>query len=184
MMEQKAERQDHILRAALELFLRHGYKKTSMDDVARAAGLTRQGLYFHYHGKDELLRRSVEHALDRGREAVERALAEGGPPEERLWAVLDAWFGGYVGLFTPELVPDWELHCRRLVGERVAADNAWFRCRLAEALEPAGLGADGAVAAEMLFLCGQQWKRNLSDRGEFEARMRAAIRLCCGGSRP
>ncbi len=41
-------RRESILQAAVGVFLRYGYKKTSMDDLARAAGLSRQGLYLHF----------------------------------------------------------------------------------------------------------------------------------------
>src|SRR6266403_988428 len=41
-----------ILVAATAIFLRYGFKKTSMDDVARAAGVSRQGLYLYFDTKD------------------------------------------------------------------------------------------------------------------------------------
>ena len=44
-------RRSRLLEAALGVFLRYGYKKTSMDEVARAADLSRQGLYLHFATK-------------------------------------------------------------------------------------------------------------------------------------
>ena len=41
--------------AATATFLRYGFKKTSMDDVAQAAGVSRQGLYLYFETKDVLL---------------------------------------------------------------------------------------------------------------------------------
>jgi len=38
-----ANKREAILVAATAIFLRYGFKKTSMDDVARAAGVSRQG---------------------------------------------------------------------------------------------------------------------------------------------
>jgi TetR/AcrR family transcriptional regulator, mexJK operon transcriptional repressor len=43
-----------ILRAAIQLFLKNGYSKTSMDAVALAAKVTKQTVYAHYHSKDML----------------------------------------------------------------------------------------------------------------------------------
>ena len=37
--------QEVVLNAALPLFLRYGYRKTSMEDVARASGFSRQSIY-------------------------------------------------------------------------------------------------------------------------------------------
>ncbi len=52
-----------ILVAATAAFLRYGFKKTSMDDVARAAGVSRQGLYLYFDTKDLLFREALQHQL-------------------------------------------------------------------------------------------------------------------------
>jgi AcrR family transcriptional regulator len=52
-----------ILVAATAAFLRYGFKKTSMDDVARAAGVSRQGLYLYFDTKDLLFRESLQHLV-------------------------------------------------------------------------------------------------------------------------
>lgn len=62
-------RRPQVLDAALELFLELGYEGTSMDAVARAAGVTKPVVYACFAGKDELFR-----ALLRREE--ERILAE------------------------------------------------------------------------------------------------------------
>jgi AcrR family transcriptional regulator len=54
---------DAILTAATATFLRYGFKKTSMDDVARAAGVSRQGLYLYFETKDLLFRESLQHLV-------------------------------------------------------------------------------------------------------------------------
>src|ERR1700704_6687202 len=52
-----------ILMAATAAFLRYGFKKTSMDDVARAAGVSRQGLYLYFDTKDLLFREALQHLV-------------------------------------------------------------------------------------------------------------------------
>src|SRR5246127_152434 len=52
-----------ILMAAIATFLRYGFKKTSMDDVAQAAGVSRQGLYLYFETKDVLFRESLQHLV-------------------------------------------------------------------------------------------------------------------------
>ena len=47
---------DHILDAALPVFVRHGFRKTSMADIARAANISRASLYLSFSGKEELFR--------------------------------------------------------------------------------------------------------------------------------
>lgn len=49
------EREQRILDAAADLIIRYGYDKTTMGDIADAAGIGRGVLYLHFHGKDEVL---------------------------------------------------------------------------------------------------------------------------------
>ncbi|HXM82746.1 MAG TPA: TetR/AcrR family transcriptional regulator [Burkholderiales bacterium] len=50
-----AENRARVLRAASESFLRHGYH-TSVDEIARRAGVAKQTLYHHFPSKDELFK--------------------------------------------------------------------------------------------------------------------------------
>ena len=38
-------RQERVLAVALEVFGRYGFRKASMDEIARSADISRQGLY-------------------------------------------------------------------------------------------------------------------------------------------
>src|ERR1700730_17618292 len=54
-----------ILVAATAIFLRYGFKKTSMDDGGGAAGVSRQGLYLYFDTKDLLFSESLQHLMSR-----------------------------------------------------------------------------------------------------------------------
>jgi AcrR family transcriptional regulator len=47
---------DRILDAAMTVFRRHGFRRSSIEQAAEAAGLTRQALYHHFKSKEELFR--------------------------------------------------------------------------------------------------------------------------------
>ncbi|EAW35535.1 TetR/AcrR family transcriptional regulator [Lyngbya sp. PCC 8106] len=49
-----AEKADQILRGAMPEFLAHGYACTSMDKIAKSAGVSKQTLYSHFCDKDGL----------------------------------------------------------------------------------------------------------------------------------
>lgn len=49
---------------ALDVFLDKGYDATSMEDLARAAGITKSSFYYWVSGKEELLQRGLDDALD------------------------------------------------------------------------------------------------------------------------
>src|SRR5262249_55535664 len=50
----RAERRAQLVRAAASAFLTNGYEKTSMEDVARAAGVTRLIVYRIFESKQQL----------------------------------------------------------------------------------------------------------------------------------
>lgn len=53
------EKRREILRAAVDLFTEKGYDGTSVDDIARAAGVSKQTVYSHFGSKEALFARAV-----------------------------------------------------------------------------------------------------------------------------
>src|SRR6478736_7224605 len=51
---------NRILDAAMRVFLRHGFRRSSIEQAAEAAGLTRQALYHHFESKEALFRAVIE----------------------------------------------------------------------------------------------------------------------------
>src|SRR5712671_3367685 len=49
-----------ILEAAMRVFRRHGFRRSSIEQAAEAAGLTRQALYHHFKSKEALFRAVIE----------------------------------------------------------------------------------------------------------------------------
>ncbi|MBB4929494.1 AcrR family transcriptional regulator [Lipingzhangella halophila] len=79
---------ESVLGVAVRVFNERGYDGTSMEDLARALGVTKSAIYHHYSGKSELLRLSLDRALD-GLFAVTREPeATSGPVADRLEHVL------------------------------------------------------------------------------------------------
>ena len=58
------EKRDAILQAASDLFLARGLQNTSMDAVAKSAGVSKQTVYSHYHNKDELYRAVIVNKVE------------------------------------------------------------------------------------------------------------------------
>ncbi len=53
-----------LLAVAVAEFNTRGYDATSMEDLSRAAGITKSSFYHHVSGKEELLRVALQRALD------------------------------------------------------------------------------------------------------------------------
>lgn len=51
---------DRILDAAMLVFRRHGFRRSSIEQAAEAAGLSRQALYHHFKSKEALFRAVIE----------------------------------------------------------------------------------------------------------------------------
>jgi AcrR family transcriptional regulator len=68
-----------ITKVAYTLFIERGYAETTMAEIAEAAGVAVQTVYFTFHTKGELLSRAVDFAV----------MGEDGPlpPEEQEWYV-------------------------------------------------------------------------------------------------
>ncbi len=54
-----AKSDNHIIKCAIAVISRYGFKKTTMADLADAAGVSRQTLYNKYPNKEEVLRAAI-----------------------------------------------------------------------------------------------------------------------------
>jgi AcrR family transcriptional regulator len=82
----------HLLAAAIDCFARFGYQGTSIDRIARHAGVTKGALYYHFRDKEELLFEAVGARVG---EFELHVLAEVGPGSDALATlkrVIDACF--------------------------------------------------------------------------------------------
>jgi TetR/AcrR family acrAB operon transcriptional repressor len=55
----KEDVRKELLKVAIDCFAKHGYTATSIDRIAKAAGVTKGALYYHFKDKEELLLESV-----------------------------------------------------------------------------------------------------------------------------
>lgn len=86
-------RQLAILTAAFEVFARYGFRRTSMEDIARAAGMSRAALYLHYRSKEDIFQSLVQIYFDKTCAEVTRILGLGLPPDQALSAAFAAQGG-------------------------------------------------------------------------------------------
>lgn len=71
----KKEKQEAIYEAALRVFARYGFRKTTVEDIARELGMTKGNLYLYARDKRELYEKTVEYALLRWQARVREAVA-------------------------------------------------------------------------------------------------------------
>ncbi len=68
----KAATQDRILQAAMSLFMRRGYARTSVTQIASKAGVSRAAVFWHFSDKDTLFRAAAKQFVVPFREGLAR----------------------------------------------------------------------------------------------------------------
>lgn len=179
-------RQEALLDAAVGVFARYGFRKTSMDEVARAAGVSRQGLYLQFADKEALFRQAVTHKLSRQlRAAIGELSKEPASLEARLIAACDEWAGRFVGISGSDAA---DLMCAStsLAGSTLAHYEARFEAALASAVAASPLaaycraaGVTPEDAARALHATARGLKHTSKTRQEFLLGMTAAARMFC-----
>ncbi|MBE7366067.1 TetR/AcrR family transcriptional regulator [Ramlibacter pallidus] len=82
------EQRETILARAAELFARHGYQGTSMNQVAEACGLSKATLYHYYRDKYALLVSIADGHVTRLRAIVDDAVAGEATPQGQMRALV------------------------------------------------------------------------------------------------
>jgi AcrR family transcriptional regulator len=90
------DRLDTILDAAFHAFATYGYRRTSMDDIAKGAGMSRSALYLHFRNKEDIFRSLAVRYFD---EALRDMAAALNRPGQGLEAALLAAFVAKDGKF-------------------------------------------------------------------------------------
>jgi AcrR family transcriptional regulator len=174
-----------LLEAAVSVFARFGYRKTSMDDVARAAGVSRQGLYLSFANKEELFRRAVEHSLNSQLGSAITALSRIDSLETRLISACKAWSGRFVGSLGVDAA---DLMCAStsLAGATLREYEWQFEEALAAAIAGSPMaekcsaaGLDIADFARALHAAARGLKQTCKTQEDFLKGMTAVVRMTC-----
>ena len=179
--ESDLDRRQTVIRVAAGIFVRFGYKKTSMDEVAQAVGLSRQGLYLHFPNKETLFREVVAHlastvvdALDRTLERPELDL------EERLHAGFLAMYSGAFGAHDSEHLQELFASAVEICPDELAALDEKIVASLARILEPAANGLwSSQILADTLYSASYGWKHRGISPEDYSLKMKNAVRLVC-----
>ncbi|WP_018250980.1 TetR/AcrR family transcriptional regulator [Sphingomonas melonis] len=184
MKTEPADRHDTILAAALEVFLRYGFAKTSMKDLAQAAGLSRQGLYLHFGSKESIFDAMVAENLRNAGDAVRQALRRADcSVEDRLTEAFEVAHAAGIGSTSlDELIEESRKRCPVAVG---AFDTALLT-EVAEALSVARVAdrwkAEKLSAAELaqhLVHASVGIKHEAASRDGYRAGIRLAVQIIC-----
>jgi len=178
-------RNEQILHAAMRVLGRLGYKKTTIDDIAKEAKISKQGLYLHFSSKQAVFTAALKSYLDAGLEMVHAELSrEDLSLYERVFNAMDAWFGRHFETFSRESFDVIEVG-DQLSPKEVELYKKKFKSLLSKAFSNSDEFQDSgniclpAEVAEVLFLCGLSWTQKHATRKDFMKTMSTSIRACC-----
>lgn len=178
-----------ILQAAYTCFTRHGVRRTTMEDIAAAAGMSRPAVYQYVRNKDEAFRHLAASIFDQTLARARAAATAGGTLAQRLDRILATKLA-----LTQRLWQD-SPHAAELLGEnaRVSADlDASFMAALADLLtttiteaaaeaELALRDTDAREIAELALALTRGLEADLSDPDRPRERLRNGIALLVAG---
>ncbi|MFC0437651.1 TetR/AcrR family transcriptional regulator [Kutzneria buriramensis] len=178
------DRSGPVLDAALAVFCQYGYAKTTMSDVARAAGISRAALYLHFSTKEELFRAGSRRAHAQALAAADAALAT---PRHVITRVDRAMSAYITELTAPTAASP---HSGELLdaglsvtADIVAESNHALLDRLATALDTAAaageiqLDVPGIELAQVLVAAAEGLKRAIPDARTWRDRRALFFRL-------
>jgi len=80
----RSDKQQQIVEAAFGVFSRYGFARTTMADLARAAGMSRPALYLVYCGKGEVFEAVIDWFIERTLDEIRDTLDASWPLERQL----------------------------------------------------------------------------------------------------
>lgn len=119
---------DRVLACALELFKQYGFRRTSMDDIAKAADMSRPALYLLFDNKTDIFRSLSARFHQKTLKMAEAALGQDGDIEHRICTAIKA-----------RMLPIYSLAHESLHGQELSNTNQ-------------SLSADISASADLRFL--------------------------------
>lgn len=188
-------RREEILSAARTIFAHYGFRRASLEEIAREAGISRTALYHHFRNKEDIFRAMCEGIYARATDKAEEAAATDQAVDAKLLAVLEAQAGWIFRQLASSR------HGLEIVDEsnRLCADitGAWSRravklltrvLQTAEKngeLDPSVSENTPETAAGFLWLCAHGLQgpspANAPSAAQYGRRLAALVRLSVAG---
>ena len=88
-MVDKEEFRNKIISTAGQIFSRYGFRKTTMEEIARALNKGKSSIYYYYPGKEEIFEAVVMHEANSLRSQLTKAIKEVDSPIDKLKAYVN-----------------------------------------------------------------------------------------------
>ena len=86
----RADKEAAILEAGRQLFLRHGVRRTRVEEICRAAGVSKRTFYLRFRNREDLATRVLDLLVNESQRRIEAILAAEMPIEDKVRAIIAA----------------------------------------------------------------------------------------------
>jgi len=175
-----------ILDGAMKVFLAYGFSRTTMDDIARAADMSRPALYLLFKNKTDIFRAIALMLLGRSVEQAKSELEGGGTFAERVIRAVDAALISMIGAVHASPHGAELLDMKSSVADLVGCWRGGLVEHIAKAIEGeakrngvdlAAKGLSARLLADMLLDGLEGMKMRISDPDEQRRAAAALIRV-------
>lgn len=80
----KDEIREHLVQAARQVFMRYGYKKTVLDDIAREARKGKSTIYYYFKSKDDIFKAVIDAEAEIRTKSIDDQIAVIEDPKQKL----------------------------------------------------------------------------------------------------
>ncbi len=87
-----AQKEAKVVAAAQQVFLRYGYRRATMGDIAEAAGISRPALYLVFPSKEEIFIAALTKLLADSLDEIRAGLRHFATLREKLTFAFDVWY--------------------------------------------------------------------------------------------
>jgi AcrR family transcriptional regulator len=187
----KDKKRDAILDAAYSQFSHYSFRKTSMEDIAKAAGISRASIYSYFQNKDDIFRHVSIHLHTQAEQRAQISLDSSATLATRIEGALLARHGPFQKVAT-ESTYGTEIYDEhhRLCSDIVISANNQFLKLLTGTLKSAtqsneidlkSAGLTATAAAELINFSASGLKQGAKDLPSFERRVKNFVHVFLKG---
>jgi AcrR family transcriptional regulator len=86
----KEEKRKDLLRAASDVLMEYGAHKTTLDDIAKRAGMAKTSLYYYFKDKNEIIRAIIQSYMTQLLDVMTKAASREKTAEDKMYAIIEA----------------------------------------------------------------------------------------------
>jgi len=84
----RIDTREDIVEDARKLFARYSFKKTTMEDIAKASGRAKSSIYYYFKSKEEIFKAVANQEMEKWMAEIKKAIAGESSPDKKICAYI------------------------------------------------------------------------------------------------